>query len=67
MHIKDLIIEGERNKLSLGRVAFWALFGVVLYQAFTTGRVDFSLIELSGLLLMYSAYKKWPKISDSEK
>jgi len=63
MNIKDLISEGTPRKLSLGRVAFWVLFSIILYKAITIGQIDSSLITMAFGLLAYGFGKKLPIVN----
>lgn len=54
----------ERGHMSLGRTAFWFIFAVALYRAWTCGIIDTSVIGLITLLLAYNSYKKWPSIDE---
>jgi len=58
MSIWDLICEGNgKQRLSLGRVAFWLMFCVTLFHAATTAEISASIISVLGLLLTYSGFK----------
>ena len=62
IHFKNLLCE-QGNNVSLGRTAFWLLFGIVLYIAAKTGVVSDSLMYLTTALLAYNLGKKFPIIS----
>jgi hypothetical protein len=53
------LIEEEKDKLSLGRVAFWIAFGFVMRILYVTNSISTTVVSLLALLLGYGFGKKY--------
>jgi len=53
------LIEDAKGKVSLGRVAFWIVFGIAMRTLYTTGDLPANVIGLVSCLLAYSVGKKF--------
>lgn len=51
------LIEDSNRKISLGRVAFWIVFGIAMRSLYITGDLSANVIGLVSCLLAYSVGK----------
>lgn len=59
MHIKELFVEGESNKLSMGRIMAWVIFVVMIVWWFVkTGDIPENMLYVFGFLMSYNFGKK---------
>lgn len=55
------LIEDTKGKISLGRVAFWIVFGIAMRTLYLTGDLSANVIGLVSCLLAYSVGKLFVK------